>query len=292
MRIYLTGASGLLGGELLPLLQAAGHEVVGRERIDVRDREAIRRAIVGASPDWVIHLAAYTRVDDAEGEAAEAARVNIAGTTHVAQAAVHARARLLTMSTDYVYDGAKGSPYVEDDPPRPISAYGWSKLGGEAAAQAIASQCLIVRGGWLYGPGKGFIHAILRAAALDRPLKVVTDEVGSPTAAEDLGRGIVALIEIGATGIVHVANTGGTSRFELARSVLALAGHDPDRVHPTTQVEFGSQARRPPDSRLATARFAELTGQPLRPYEEALAEQMAAFLATGTGGAGRATSSR
>lgn len=292
MRIYVTGGTGLLGGELTPLLQAAGHEVVSRERVDVCDREAIRRAIVGARPDWVIHLAAYTRVDQAEVETAEAARVNIGGTTHVAQAAEKARARLLTMSTDYVYDGAKGSPYVEDDPPRPISAYGWSKLAGEAAAQAVVPHGLVVRSGWLYGPGRGFVHAILRAAAHDRPLRVVADEVGSPTSAEDLGRGIVALIDSGATGIVHVANGGGTSRFALARAVLVLAGHDPDRVEPTTQAEFGSPARRPPDSRLDTARYAELVGQPLRPYEEALAEQMAAFLATGAGGGGHATQSR
>ena len=292
MRIYLTGASGLLGGELGPLLQAAGHEVMGRERTDVRDREAIRRAIVGASPDWVVHLAAYTRVDDAQAELVEAFRINHLGTAHVALAAVQARARLLTMSTDYVYDGAKGSPYVEEDAAQPISNYGWSKLAGEGAAQAITPQCLIVRSSWLYGPGRGFVHAILRAAALEGPLEVVTDEVGSPTAAEDLGRGIVDLIEIGATGIVHVANTGGTSRFDLARAILRLAGHDPARVIPITQAKNGRPAKRPPDSRLDTARFAELVGHPLRSCEDALAEQMAAFLATGTGGAGRATSSR
>jgi dTDP-4-dehydrorhamnose reductase len=148
---------------------------------------------------------------------------------------------------------------------------------------------LIVRSGWLYGVRKGFINSILKVAELGTPFKVVTDEVGQPTAAHDLGRGIVALIEIGATGVVHVANTGGTSRFELARSILALAGHDPARVVPTTQAEFGRPARRPPDSRLDTTRFAKLTGQSLRPHNEVLAEHLAARLAAG---AGRASSPR
>ncbi len=279
MRIYVTGLTGLVGRHLAPLLVARGDEVAGGDRVDVCDAAAVERAIVAARPAWVIHLAAYTRVDDAERDPAAAARVNIAGTVHVAGGARAAGARLLYMSTDYVYDGEKHGPYQEDDRPRPISAYGRTKLGGEIAAEAIVPDCLIVRGGWLYGPGKGFVDRILARAAGQQQLAVVTDETGSPTQASDLARGLVALVGAEASGIVHVANGGGTSRFELARAALRLAGEDPARVVPTTQAENGRPARRPRSSVLACTRFASLTGSGLRPWEEALAAHMRACCA-------------
>jgi dTDP-4-dehydrorhamnose reductase len=283
VRIYVTGASGLLGRELTKHLAAAGHDALGAERVDIREPEPIVRAIAAARPDWVVHLAAYTRVDDAEGEPEVAATVNIAGTVHVARGARAAGARLLHMSTDYVYDGEKGAPYVEDDPPRPISAYGRSKLGGEYAASAVVPEVLIVRGGWLYGLSRGFPLAILNAArAQDRPpLRVVTDEVGCPTAAGDLAQGIVRLLAVRARGIVHVANGGAVSRFDLARALLRLAGDDPGRVLPITQDQNQRAARRPRASALDLQRFTALTGAPLRAWEEALAEHVASVLQAG-----------
>jgi dTDP-4-dehydrorhamnose reductase len=289
LRIYVAGAGGLVGSALVPLLWAERHEVAGGERADVCDAAAIERAIAAARPEWVVHLAAYTAVDRAETDFEAATRVNVGGTENVARAARAAGARLLYMSTDYVYNGEKSAPYAEDDIPDPISVYGRSKLEGEAAALAAVRGCLIVRGGWLYGPGKGFVDTIL-AAALDpeRPLAVVTDETGNPTRAADLARGLAALIAAGAAGVVHLANGGGTSRFELARAALRLAGGDPARIVPTTQAANARPARRPRYSVLACERFARLTGSALRPWEAALAEHVAGWR-TGAGAAtGRA----
>ncbi|HWN80607.1 MAG TPA: dTDP-4-dehydrorhamnose reductase [Candidatus Udaeobacter sp.] len=287
MRIYVTGASGLLGRELAPRLRAAGHELVGSERVEITAPEGIARAIVAARPDWVVHLAAYTRVDDAETEPEVAATTNIAGTVFVARGARAAGARLFYMSTDYVYDGEKSSPYVETDPPHPISAYGRSKLGGELAAAAVVPEVLIVRGGWLYGPGRGFPAAILRAAAAGgASLRVVTDELGCPTAAGDLAAAIERLLGVGAQGIVHVANAGGVTRFDLARTVLELAGEDPARVQPITQAQNQRAARRPRAAVLELRRFADLTGVPLRAWEKALAEHLAGAQNPESGAAG------
>jgi dTDP-4-dehydrorhamnose reductase len=288
VRIYVTGVSGLLGRELSPRLAAAGHELVGSERIEITAPDGIGRAIAAARPDWVVHLAAYTKVDDAEREPEVAAAVNIAGTVFVARGARAAGARLLYMSTDYVYDGEKGAPYVEDDPPHPISAYGRTKLGGEVAATAVVPEALIARGGWLYGAGRGFPAAILKSAAAPgrAPLRVVTDEMGCPTAAGDLAAAIVRLLATRARGIVHVANAGGVSRFDLARAVLELAGEDPDRVQPITQAENQRAARRPRASVLDLHRFTELTGTPLRAWENALAEHLAGAQNPGSGAAG------
>jgi dTDP-4-dehydrorhamnose reductase len=283
VRIYVTGVSGLLGRELGRRLAGQGHELVGGERIDICDSETIERAIGAARPDWVVHLAAYTRVDDAEREPGVAAAVNIAGTVHVARGARAAGARLLYMSTDYVYDGEKGAPYLEGDPTRPISTYGRTKLGGEMAAEAAVPEVLVVRGGWLYGPGRGFPAAILKAAAGRAPLKVVTDELGCPTVAGDLALALVQLIAAGARGVVHVANAGGVSRFELARAVLRLAGDDPGRVEPITQAENQRAARRPRASVLDLGRFIQLTGGSLRAWEDALADHVASALRPGGG---------
>ena len=279
-RIYLTGAGGLVGSALVPVLAQAGHEVcggelAGRPLVDVCDAVAIGASIAAVRPDWVVHLAAYTAVDQAEHDAAAAVRLNAGGTANVAAAAAAAAARLLYMSTDYVYSGEKSEPYVETDAPGPVSVYGRSKLEGETAARAAVPAALIVRGGWLYGREKGFVNTILALAADPaRPLRVVTDEIGCPTAATDLACGLAALIAVEAVGIVHLANTGGVSRCDFARETLRMAGADPERVLPTTQEENRRPARRPRYSVLDCGRFARLTGAPPRPWTVALAEYL------------------
>lgn len=277
MRIYVTGAKGLVGKELVRVLEAGRHEVAGHEEVEIRDPGAIGDDILAARPNWVIHLAAYTAVDDAESHPEDAARANVTGTVNVASAARVAGARLLYMSTDYVYDGERSEPYVETDPPRPLSVYGLSKLAGECAARTIIRDVLVVRGGWLYGLTKGFVKTILAAAESRPTLEVVTDEVGCPTYVPDLVRGLVALVETGPEGgVIHLANEGGTSRFELARSAIRLAGGAPEKVKPTTQALNGRPARRPRYSILSCARYASITGSPLRPWDQALADYLSA----------------
>jgi dTDP-4-dehydrorhamnose reductase len=285
VRIYVTGLTGLVGRELGAALAAAGHAVVGEPRrpdtgerlIDVRSGAAVARAIAEAEPDWVVHLAAYTRVDDAERQPREAEAVNAGGTANVARAARALGARLLVMSTDYVFDGRRPhrTPYVETDPTGPRSVYGRTKLEGERRAAAIVPDCLIVRSSWLYGARQGFVDAILDLAASRPPVQVVSDEEGSPTYAPDLAAALVALLEAGASGPVHAANAGGVTRLELARTALRLAGDDPAKVVPTTQKAFGRAAPRPEFSVLDCTRCAALTGRALRPWEAALAEHVA-----------------
>jgi dTDP-4-dehydrorhamnose reductase len=255
---------------------APHHQIVGGGRIEVRDGEAIAGAIAGARPDWVVHLAAFTNVDGAEEREDEALAVNGEGTAHAARAARAAQARFLYVSSDYVFDGQKRTPYVEDDVTAPLSAYGRSKLAGEQAAMAVLPDCLIARSAWIYGRHrKNFVDSILALAESRPQVQVVKDEEGSPTYAPDLARGLAALIEAGASGVVHVVNTGGTSRYHLARTALRLAGEDPEKIVPTTQAQFKRPAPRPAYSVLSTARFETLTSETLRPWEAALADYVA-----------------
>jgi dTDP-4-dehydrorhamnose reductase len=271
VRIYITGANGLVGRELMREASAR-HEVVNTERIDVRDAVAVSEAIGSTRPDWVIHLAAFTDVDGAEARNEEAHAVNADGTSHVARGARAAGARLLVMSTDYVFDGEKGAPYVEEDFPAPLCAYGRSKLAGERVAKAVLPDCLIARSSWIYGQHRrNFVDAILDQAGKPQ-ITVVEDEEGSPTYAVDLARGLLELVDVGARGIVHVVNAGGVSRADLARAVLRLAGENPSKVVPTTRARLGRPAMRPAYSVLSTARYQSLAGQPLRSWEDALAD--------------------
>lgn len=268
MRILITGAEGQVGRELVRAL--AGQELFafGRAQLDVGDPGAIP-TIMDATPEVVIHTAALTDVDACELDPERAHRVNVRGTGHVADAARRLGARLVYVSTDYVFDGTKSEPYVEDDEPNPISVYGRTKLEGEHTAQRLVPAALIVRTAWVYGLGtRNFVTEILRLARTNRTLRVVDDQVGSPTWARDLAETIRDLVRLDASGIVHVAGRGACSRFELARAIVALAGLDTE-VLPTTTAAFPRPARRPAFSALAQRRLAEL-GLSTPPWAESL----------------------
>lgn len=229
-------------------------------------------------PDVVINCAAFTRVDECERQVELAMSVNGDGPGIVAAAAREVGARVVHISTDYVFDGSKAGPYVEDDAPGPeaaLSVYGRSKLAGERAVQAVGGEWLIVRTSWVFGPaGPNFVATILERARTHPELRVVNDQRGRPTYAPDLAGAIVALVERAASGVVHVANGGVCTWFDLARQAVTLAGL-PAQVRPCTSDEFPRPARRPANSVLDTTRFERIVGRPLRGWAEALGEYVA-----------------
>ena len=229
--ILVTGAHGLLGRALAPYLAAGAPRpdavrLTDLADLDVTSAAAVRAAVAAVRPATVFHLAAWTDVDGAESQAAAVRRLNVDAAGEVARAAAEAGALLVHMSTDFVFDGRKGAPYVEDDPPSPLGVYAASKADSEAAVRAAApDHHLIIRTAWLYGAGRrNFVNTILEKARLGRPLRVVTDQVGNPTWSEDLARALVTLVGAGARGTFHACGTGAASRFELAHEVVHDAG--------------------------------------------------------------------
>ncbi len=277
MRLFVTGSRGQLGRALQRAAAAGGHEVIGRDlpELDITDAGAVRGAVANARPDALINCAAYTAVDAAEAEEGRALAINGTAVECLAAAADSAGARLVQISTDFVFDGVTGRPYREDDPPHPLSAYGRTKLAGERAA-ALARRHLIVRTAWLFGDGANFVRAIRRQLdAGTRTLEVVADQRGCPTYAEDLADAVIALLAAGAEGTVHAVNAGSASWFEFAAEIVRLLGVAADVV-PITTAAAARPAARPPFSVLDTSRLRAITGADLPPWPQALARFLAA----------------
>lgn len=233
MKILITGAGGQLGHELVDAANQAEHEVVGvtRAELDVTDLRAVQQMVAAARPQVVIHAAAWTAVDACEGNATKAMLVNGTATRHVVDAARSVGARVVYISTDYVFDGTKPNPYVETDTPNPQSVYGVSKLAGEQALDPALDS--IVRISWACGyHGANMVKTILRLAAEHDTLTFVDDQIGNPTMADDAARMIVHLATEQSGGIWHVTNQGVVSWYGFAGEVLRAAGLDPARVRP------------------------------------------------------------
>jgi dTDP-4-dehydrorhamnose reductase len=273
VRIFLTGATGQLGLALQRVL--ADHELTAPPEADADiTQAAIVDRIVVSRPDVVIHAAAYTDVDGAEANPDRAYAVNADGSRRVAQAAAKAGARVIAISTDYVYDGAKTTPYREDDPLAPLGVYGASKLAGERETLKAKPDAVILRTAWLYGEGKNFVRTILRLAAERDELRIVNDQVGSPTWAEDLARSIRALLDVRAAGIYHAVNSGSCSWHEFAMTILRSVGRE-CRVIPISTAELARPAKRPAHSVLDCSKLAAL-GIRMRPWQDALADYLRA----------------
>ena len=248
MRVGVTGADGLLGATLVPLWRRAGAEVLGwtLDDFDVLDAAATRRAVLGARPDAVLHLAAWTDVDGAEAEPDAALAVNRDGTAHVAAACREAGAQLVYLSTDYVFDGSARAPIPPATRPAPLGAYARGKAAGEAAAEASGPRWTVVRTGWLFGPGgRNFVDTVRAAAAQGRPLRVVDDQVGAPTSTALVAEGLWGLVGGGRSGRWHLAAAGAASWFEVARAVYGAVGADPALVTPCRTADAGRAAARP-----------------------------------------------
>jgi dTDP-4-dehydrorhamnose reductase len=274
----VTGATGMLGTDLSSQISAAGEHVIplSRADLDITDAAAITAAVDDAKPDVVVNCAAWTDVDGAESEEAEATAVNGAGAGNVARAAAAAGAWTVHVSSDYVFDGSRSSPYVESDVTGPHSAYGRSKLAGEiAVAQAAPGAHTIVRSSWLFGTGgKCFPKTILRLAAERDELTVVDDQVGCPTFTGHLATALVELASEPVLGIVHVAGGGDCSWFAFASEIVASAGVE-CRVLPGTTEELARPAPRPAYSVLRSERA------PLVPELPEWRAGLAAFMAAG-----------
>jgi dTDP-4-dehydrorhamnose reductase len=272
MRILITGANGQLGSALQRAL--TGEDLVLRDLPDFDlTIPACEDQIRDAGPAVIVHVGAYTNVDGAEREPERAAAVNVHGTTYVARAAAALHARLVYLSTDYVFDGTKTSPYREEDSPRPLNQYGRSKYEGERAVLSVCPNSVVVRTAWLYGhDGQNFVKTIMKLAR-ERPLlEVVSDQRGCPTYADDLARAIKSLASSSAQGIYHVTNDGDASWFEFAQAIVRHVGLS-TAVHPISTAQSGRPAKRPAYSVLDGERFAR-EFFPLPTWQDALARFM------------------
>jgi dTDP-4-dehydrorhamnose reductase len=261
MRLLVTGAAGMLGHEVVAAGARLGHEVVAWDlpECDLTDGDATLDAIRRLEPRAVINCAAYTNVDGAETDEATATRVNGDAAGNVARACAAVDARLVQVSTDYVFDGSKHEPWVESDPTSPLGAYGRSKLHGENLVRAELPDHAIVRTAWLFGPhGPNFVSTMLRLAAERDEVEVVTDQVGSPTFAGHLAPALVDMAERTDTGIFHGAGSGSCSWYELTLEAFDAAGVS-CRVLPTTVEKFARPAPRPAYSVLGSEREHPIT---------------------------------
>jgi dTDP-4-dehydrorhamnose reductase len=278
MKILLIGARGMLGRDLQPILSVQ-HEVIGKDiqDLDITDPAQTQKAVGALQPQTVINAAAFTDVDGCESQKGRAFAVNAEGAGHVARACRQAGARLIHLSTDYVFDGTSRVPYTEEASPHPLNVYGESKLQGEKAVQEAGGNQLILRTAWLYGKhGGNFVDTILRLASQQEELRVVDDQRGSPTFTRDLSRAIARLMDKDVRGILHVTNSGACSWFEFARRILALKPppRRPVRILPIPSSELTRPAKRPAFSVLDCSRFEKEVGARMRTWERGLEEYL------------------
>jgi dTDP-4-dehydrorhamnose reductase len=271
----------MLGRAVMATLEAGGHATLGltRAAADVTRLEALVRPFVEFQPDWVFHLAAFTKVDDCEAHPDHAHLVNGLGARNAALAAIEAGAPLLAVSTDYVFDGTARTPYREYDTPAPRSVYGASKLAGERAVRELHPAHLIVRTAWLFGRGgPNFVDTILHKAWVGDPLSVVDDQRGSPTSTVDLAGALVRLAETRQFGTYHCTNAGDCTWFDLAEHVVARGiGRGGARVPVTrtTTEALKRPAARPAYSVLNNQLYEHVTGHRMPPWRDAVDRHLA-----------------
>ena len=285
-RVVVVGATGQLGsGVVRAFRETGGYAVVGLSHgeVECTDPASVLETLVPLRPRVVVNCAGFVRVDACEEDPKRAFEVNALGALHVARACREAGARCVYVSTDYVFDGAKAEPYLEEDLPNPLNVYGASKLAGEHLVVQTCPDALVVRVASLFGGlgsrGKGtnFVLTVLERARRGEALRVVDDVRMSPTYAEDAAAAIVELVAAGASGVFHVVNKGACSWYELAVRVLELAGLRVP-VHPVPQEAYPARARRPRNSALSTAKL-EARGLRLPPWEDAVQRYLAALSA-------------
>jgi dTDP-4-dehydrorhamnose reductase len=273
LRILLTGRDGQVGWELQKTLAPLGElTALGLAELDLSDAGRLREAVREANPDVIVNAAAYTAVDKAESERDVAFAVNATAPGILAEEAKRNGALLVHYSTDYVFDGTKPAPYVEEDEPNPLNVYGASKLAGERAIAASGCRHLILRTSWVYGPrGSNFYLTMLRLARERPELRVVDDQVGAPTSSLAIARATAQLLRRDALGLYHMCAAGVTTWCGFARAILARAGVATPVVAIGTE-DYPMPAKRPLNSRLNCSRLHAAFGVALAPWEEQLSE--------------------
>lgn len=288
-KVLISGSSGMLGIDLCEELErdyglygvdkVKSHESRVKKFVecDITDAGSISAAVKEIGPDIVIHTAAMTDVDGCETDEDKAYKINAEGTKNIALACNGLDAVLIYISTDFVFDGRKKTPYKESDKTGPLGIYGDSKLKGEEAIKALSEKYFILRTSWLYGAhGKNFVDTIVAKAKTEKMLRVVDDQVGSPTYTKDLAVAIHRLLDkinLRHYGIYHVSNSGSVSWYEYAKEILTLAGSDV-KVEPISSKELNRPAKRPAMSVLDNTKFQEYTGYKMRGWAEALREYL------------------
>ena len=274
MKILLIGARGNIGQRLLKTLSAQGHTVTGADlpELDMTQLEATSRFIGDLEPELVIHAAGMTNVDQCAKQPDEALRVNGIGTKNVALVCQRYSAALCYFSTNEVFDGERGTPYLEYDPPRPINPYGYSKWVGEQVVRELLPQHYIVRTSWVFSPtGSNFLQRIVAKAAAGEPISVVTNEVASPTCAHDLVEALSRLLQLGGVyGTYHLVNDGWASRYEFAHHILDCYGYYEYPITPVISAQYPRPSRPPVYSALTNFMAAHM-GIQLQPWRDAVA---------------------
>ncbi|CAN5300630.1 dTDP-4-dehydrorhamnose reductase [soil metagenome] len=279
MNLLVTGAGGMLGQTLCPYLAKRGHSVAafGKEEFDITDQPAVQRIIEEQRPDLIVHCAAYTLVDQAETDVDLAFAINERGTENVAIAAGKLGIPMLFVSTDYVFDGSSATPYTINCQTGPISIYGKSKLAGELAVKRHCPNHYIVRTSWLYGPyGRNFVDTIYKLAEERDQIKVVADQVGSPTSTITLSEMIADLIASKRCGVYHATDDGVTTWYDFAREIVKHLESKGKKVEvwPIETKDMPRPAPRPAYSALDKSELVAVLGRPLTPWQEALHEYL------------------
>jgi len=276
-KVLVLGNAGQLGQELMEQFTSRGWVVTGLDRaeVDIADRFQVEECVAALDPSVVVNAAAYNQVDVAERDPHAAFAVNALAVKNIAVACRQVDAFLVHYSTDYVFDGAAGRPYTEEDAPRPVGAYGVSKLAGEMFAHAYLDHPLIIRTSGVFGPGGlhtargNFVELMLRLGASGKPIRVVEDHFASPTYAPWLAARTVDLLEKQLAGTFHIGGGTAISWFEFARMIFRAAGISPE-LRPTNEREYRTEARRPKYSALSNRKMESAGLAPMPPLEEAL----------------------
>jgi dTDP-4-dehydrorhamnose reductase len=277
MKVVVTGAAGQLGQDVLLELERKNHQAFGanRQKLDITIEEDVIAYINDVKPDVILHCAAYTNVDAAEENEDVAYQINAIGTENLAKAAKQTGAKMLCVSTDYVFDGTATEPYEVDEPTKPLGAYGRTKLAGEQLLQKHLDEFFIVRTAWVFGiHGNNFVKTMIRLGKERGEVGVVHDQVGSPTYTVDLARFMVELMETDKYGVYHATNSGICSWYEFAVEIFKQAKMNV-KVNPLTSDQFPRPAERPKYSVLSKKMIEKQGLTPLRDWKEALAAYLA-----------------